>query len=99
MPSALDRKFDAVLQKVIGEGGRIQIGRDRRGPAPELDRQPRAERHEGDGDQRDINLRRVRAYQHLVLQPLQADGTRREQCTVDEYRSPHDGIMGTFLDS
>jgi len=33
MPSALDRKFDAVLQKVIGEGGRIQIGRDAEGRA------------------------------------------------------------------
>ena len=28
MPSMLDRKYDAVLDKVIGEGGRIQIGRD-----------------------------------------------------------------------
>jgi acyl-CoA synthetase (AMP-forming)/AMP-acid ligase II len=33
MPSVLDRKFDAVLQKVIGEGGRIQIGRDAEGRA------------------------------------------------------------------
>jgi acyl-CoA synthetase (AMP-forming)/AMP-acid ligase II len=33
MPSALDRKFDAVLEKVIGEGGRIQIGRDEQGRA------------------------------------------------------------------
>ena len=33
MPSVLDRKYDAVLQKVIGEGGRIQIGRDAEGRA------------------------------------------------------------------
>jgi long-chain acyl-CoA synthetase len=33
MPSALDRKYDAVLDKVIGEGGRIQIGRDESGRA------------------------------------------------------------------
>jgi steroid-24-oyl-CoA synthetase len=33
MPSALDRKYDAVLEKVIGEGGRIQIGRDEQGRA------------------------------------------------------------------
>ena len=33
MPSALDRKYDAVLEKVIGEGGRIQIGRDEQGLA------------------------------------------------------------------
>ncbi len=33
MPSALDRKYDAVLEKVIGEGGRIQIGRDESGRA------------------------------------------------------------------
>src|SRR5687768_13590897 len=33
MPSALDRKYDAVLEKVIGEGGRIQIGRDEAGRA------------------------------------------------------------------
>ena len=33
MPSALDRKYDAVLEKVIGEGGRIQIGRDSEGRA------------------------------------------------------------------
>jgi steroid-24-oyl-CoA synthetase len=33
MPSALDRKYDAVLDKVIGEGGRIQIGRDEAGRA------------------------------------------------------------------
>src|SRR4029453_14978610 len=33
MPSALDRKYDAVLAKVIGEGGRIQIGRDVEGRA------------------------------------------------------------------
>jgi len=31
MPSALDRKYDAVLEKVIGEGGRIQVGRDPEG--------------------------------------------------------------------
>jgi len=33
MPSELDRKFDAVLAAVIGEGGRIQIGRDAMGRA------------------------------------------------------------------
>src|SRR5688572_23938656 len=33
MPSVLDRKYDAVLAKVIGEGGRIQIGRDGDGRA------------------------------------------------------------------
>jgi long-chain acyl-CoA synthetase len=33
MPSALDRKYDAVLEKVIGEGGQIQIGRDDNGRA------------------------------------------------------------------
>jgi long-chain acyl-CoA synthetase len=33
MPSALDRKYDAVLEKVIGEGGRIQLGRDEQGRA------------------------------------------------------------------
>ena len=33
MPSALDRKYDAVLEKVIGEGGRVQIGRDGEGRA------------------------------------------------------------------
>ena len=33
MPSVLDRKYDAVLEKVIGEGGRIQIGRDADGRA------------------------------------------------------------------
>jgi acyl-CoA synthetase (AMP-forming)/AMP-acid ligase II len=33
MPSELDRKFDAVLAAVIGEGGRIQIGRDETGRA------------------------------------------------------------------
>ena len=33
MPSELDRKFDAVLAAVIGEGGRIQIGRDSEGRA------------------------------------------------------------------
>jgi acyl-CoA synthetase (AMP-forming)/AMP-acid ligase II len=33
MPSALDRKYDAVLEKVIGDGGRIQIGRDEQGRA------------------------------------------------------------------
>jgi len=33
MPSALDRKYDAVLDKVLGEGGRIQIGRDAEGRA------------------------------------------------------------------
>ena len=32
MPSELDRKYDAVLAEVTGEGGRIQIGRDARGP-------------------------------------------------------------------
>ena len=33
MPSELDRKFDAVLEAVIGPGGRIQIGRDENGRA------------------------------------------------------------------
>ena len=33
MPSELDRKFDAVLAAVIGEGGRVQIGRDESGRA------------------------------------------------------------------
>ncbi len=33
MPSALDRKFDAVLEQVTGEGGRVQIGRDAEGRA------------------------------------------------------------------
>src|SRR4028119_1704984 len=33
MPSELDRKFDAVLAAVIGEGGRVQIGRDEAGRA------------------------------------------------------------------
>ncbi|WP_129791911.1 class I adenylate-forming enzyme family protein [Sphingosinicella sp. CPCC 101087] len=33
MPSALDRKYDAVLEKVLGEGGRVQIGRDPDGRA------------------------------------------------------------------
>lgn len=33
MPSALDRQYDAVLEKVIGEGGRIQLGHDDRGRA------------------------------------------------------------------
>ena len=33
MPSVLDRKYDAVLEKVIGEGGRVQIGRDADGRA------------------------------------------------------------------
>ncbi|WP_114954081.1 class I adenylate-forming enzyme family protein [Sphingosinicella terrae] len=33
MPSMLDRKYDAVLAKVIGEGGRVQIGRDPDGRA------------------------------------------------------------------
>ena len=33
MPSVLDRKYDAVLARVIGEGGRIQIGRDAEGRA------------------------------------------------------------------
>jgi len=33
MPSELDRKFDAVLAAVIGEGGRIKIGRDEAGRA------------------------------------------------------------------
>ena len=33
MPSELDRKYDAVLAAVTGEGGRIQIGRDDEGRA------------------------------------------------------------------
>jgi long-chain acyl-CoA synthetase len=33
MPSDLDRKFDAVLAEVIGEGGRFTIGRDDQGRA------------------------------------------------------------------
>ena len=33
MPSMLDRQYDAVLDKVIGEGGRVQIGRDADGRA------------------------------------------------------------------
>jgi acyl-CoA synthetase (AMP-forming)/AMP-acid ligase II len=33
MPSVLDRKYDAVLEKVIGEGGRIQVGHDAEGRA------------------------------------------------------------------
>jgi len=33
MPSELDRKFDAVLAEVIGEGGRFTIGRDDEGRA------------------------------------------------------------------
>ena len=33
MPSELDRKYDAVLAAVTGEGGRIQIGRDEQGRA------------------------------------------------------------------
>jgi acyl-CoA synthetase (AMP-forming)/AMP-acid ligase II len=33
MPSVLDRKYDAVLEKVIGEGGRVQVGRDGEGRA------------------------------------------------------------------
>jgi long-chain acyl-CoA synthetase len=33
MPSALDRKFDAVLAHVTGPGGRVQIGRDGQGRA------------------------------------------------------------------
>src|SRR5688572_3459125 len=33
MPSELDRKYDAVLEKVTGEGGRIQLGRDEAGRA------------------------------------------------------------------
>ena len=33
MPSALDRTYDAVLAKVLGEGGPIQIGRDAEGRA------------------------------------------------------------------
>ena len=33
MPTELDRKFDAVLDAVIGEGGRIQIGKDGEGRA------------------------------------------------------------------
>jgi long-chain acyl-CoA synthetase len=31
MPSALDRKYDAVLDKVIGEGGRVHVGHDAEG--------------------------------------------------------------------
>ena len=31
MPSVLDRKYDAVLEKVIGEGGRIVLGKDEQG--------------------------------------------------------------------
>ncbi|HET9427402.1 MAG TPA: class I adenylate-forming enzyme family protein [Allosphingosinicella sp.] len=33
MPSELDRRYDAVLAAVTGEGGRIQIGRDEEGRA------------------------------------------------------------------
>ncbi|MGZ8350353.1 MAG: class I adenylate-forming enzyme family protein [Allosphingosinicella sp.] len=33
MPSTLDRKYDAVLGKVTGEGGRVLIGRDDEGRA------------------------------------------------------------------
>jgi long-chain acyl-CoA synthetase len=33
MPSALDSQYDAVLEKVIGEGGQIQVGRDDHGRA------------------------------------------------------------------
>ena len=33
MPSVLDRKYDAVLEKVIGEGGRVVLGRDEQGRA------------------------------------------------------------------
>ncbi len=33
MPSELDRTYDAVLAKVIGEGGPIQVGRDAEGRA------------------------------------------------------------------
>ena len=33
MPSALDRKYDAVLAAVTGESGRVQIGRDAQGRA------------------------------------------------------------------
>ena len=33
MPSELDRRYDAVLAAVTGEGGRIQIGRDDQGRA------------------------------------------------------------------
>ncbi|MGZ8335338.1 MAG: class I adenylate-forming enzyme family protein [Allosphingosinicella sp.] len=33
MPSTLDRKYDAVLGKVTGEGGRVHIGRDDEGRA------------------------------------------------------------------
>ena len=33
MPSELDRKYDAVLSAVTGEGGRIQIGHDEQGLA------------------------------------------------------------------
>ncbi|HEV2079188.1 MAG TPA: class I adenylate-forming enzyme family protein, partial [Allosphingosinicella sp.] len=33
MPSVLDRKFDAVLEAVIGPGGRVQIGADEQGRA------------------------------------------------------------------
>ena len=33
MPSELDRRYDAVLAVVTGEGGRVQIGRDEQGRA------------------------------------------------------------------
>ncbi len=33
MPSELDRKYDAVLALVTGEGGKIQLGRDEQGQA------------------------------------------------------------------
>ena len=33
MPSELDRRYDAVLAAVTGEGGRIQIGHDPQGRA------------------------------------------------------------------
>jgi acyl-CoA synthetase (AMP-forming)/AMP-acid ligase II len=33
MPSVLDRKYDAVLERVLGEGGRVQIGHDAEGRA------------------------------------------------------------------
>ena len=31
MPSALDRKYDAVLDRVVGEGGRVVLGKDEQG--------------------------------------------------------------------
>ena len=33
MPSALDRQYDAVLEKITGEGGPFQIGQDDQGRA------------------------------------------------------------------